>query len=148
MRVPFGTGDFPERGLMTLPERFLDAMRTFDAETMTELLAPDAVIWRNVGNKNRSAQEIIEMLHIERSLIRSSTLEVRQQTTTADGFVVQFVFAGTTAGGADFRIPICIVARIVGDRIAAFDEYSDESSLQPLWQEFLASNQAATEPLA
>ena len=79
------------------------------------------------------------MLRVERALIRSASLEVRHQSTTDDGFLVQFVFAGTTVGGAEFRIPICVVARTVDNYIVRFDEYSDEASLQPLWQEFAAT---------
>jgi ketosteroid isomerase-like protein len=124
--------------MTALVDRFVEALRTFDAETMTELLAPDAVAWRSIGDKDRTVDEVTAMLHVERELIASSTLRVRHQATTPDGFFVQLVLAGTTRGGAAFSIPICIVGHVADGRITAFDEYADEASLQPLWQEFAA----------
>src|SRR5688500_8169830 len=118
--------------MTSLADRFLDALRTFDVEAMTEMLAPDAIAWRNVGNRDRSAEEIIAMLKVERTLIRSSSVQVRYQSTTEDGFLVQFVFEGTTNGGRDFEMPICIVARVADGRISGFDEYADETSIKPL----------------
>jgi len=129
--------------MTSLSDRFMDALRTFDAAAMTDALAPDAVAWRNIGTRERSAQDVIDMLRVERALVRSSTLEVRHQSATDDGFVVQFVFAGTTRGGADFELSICIVAHVADGRITAFEEYADETSLQPLMQEFLASAQSS-----
>jgi ketosteroid isomerase-like protein len=130
--------------MTSLVDRFVEALRTFDVEAMTELLAPDAVAWRNIGNKDRTVDEVTGMLHVERELIPTSTVRVRQQATTPDGFVVQFVFAGTTRGGADFSVPICIVGHVTGERITAFEEYADETSLQPLWQEFAAMQAASS----
>lgn len=125
--------------MTSLSDRFLHALRTFDADAMTQLLASDAIAWLNVGNRERSVEEIIATLRLERELVRSSTLRMRHQTSTEDGFVVQFAFEGTTRGGADFHIPICIVAHVVDGRIASFDEYTDDASIRPLREEFLAT---------
>jgi ketosteroid isomerase-like protein len=130
--------------MTSLSDQLLEAMRSLDADALTDLLAPDAVVWRNVGTRDRTAQDVIDMLRVERELIRSSTLRVRHQSATDDGFVVQFVLAGTTKGGADFELSICIVAHVADGRIVAFEEYADETSLQPLMQEFLASAQESS----
>lgn len=127
--------------MTSLSDRFLHALRTFDADVLTQVLAPDAIGWRNLGNRERSAEEIVESIRLERTLVRSSTIHVRHQASTEDGFVVQFVFEGTTRGGADFHIPICIVAHVVDGRIGSFDEYTDEASVRPLHEEFLATTQ-------
>jgi ketosteroid isomerase-like protein len=125
--------------MTSMSDRFVQALRALDGDAMTQLLAPDAMGWRNLGDRTRTAQEIIATLGLERTLVRESTLDVRHESSTLDGFVVQLVFAGTTHGGADFRIPICIVARVADGRISHFDEYADEASVQPLQQELLRS---------
>jgi ketosteroid isomerase-like protein len=124
--------------MTSLVDRFLAALETFDAEAMTALLSPDAVAWRSIGDKDRTVDEVVGMLHVEQQLIAHATVRVRHQSPTEDGFVVQLVFAGTTRGGAEFSVPICIVAHVADQRITAFEEYADEAGLQPLWQEFAA----------
>jgi ketosteroid isomerase-like protein len=127
-----------------LADRFVEALRTFDADLMSELLAPDAVAWRSIGDKDRTAEEVIGLLHVERQLIASATIEVRHHSPTEDGFVVQLLFGGTTRGGAEFSVPICIVAHVAGERVTAFEEYADEASLRPLWDEFAATQAASS----
>lgn len=121
-----------------LLDRFLYALSSFDAEILGTVLASDAVAWRNVGDRTRSGAEVIATMAVERALVRSSTIRVRHKSGTEDGFVVQFVFEGITSGGLAFSLPICIVARVADGRVRSFDEYTDEASLQPLRQEFLA----------
>jgi len=125
--------------MTSVPERFVNALRTFDADAVAELLAPDGTRWLNVGDSTRTAAEVVEITRLESTLVGSSTLDVRHLASTEDGFVLQLVFAGTTRSGADFSIPICIVARVVDGRISHYDEYADETSLAPLREEFFAS---------
>jgi limonene-1,2-epoxide hydrolase len=120
-------------------DRFLAALRTFDAEALAGLLAPDATRWLNVGESTRTAEEVVAITRVERTLIESWHLDVRHQAATDDGFVVQFVFTGTTPSGLAFRIPICIVAQVGAGRITHYDEYADGASLVPLQQELAAS---------
>lgn len=130
--------------MTSLADRFVSALRTFDAEAMTQLLASDAVGWLNVGNRSRSVEEFTALLRLERALVPSAALHVLHQTNTEDGFVVQFVLDGTTRGGAHLHIRICIVAEVVDGRIGHFDEYTDEASTGPLREEFLASAPASS----
>jgi ketosteroid isomerase-like protein len=125
--------------MSSVPDRLVEALRTFDVDALSELLAPDGTRWLNVGDSTRTAAEVLEITRVERTLVASATLEVRQQSATEDGFVLQLVFAGTTRGGAEFRMPICLVARVADGRITHYDEYADESSLAPLREEFFAS---------
>ena len=124
----------------SLADRFVLALSTFDADTLARILASDAVAWRNVGDRTRSADEIVASVALERELIRSASVHVRHQSGTEDGFVVQFVFEGITRGGLDFSLPICIVAHVVDDRISRFEEYTDGACMEPLRQELLAHN--------
>jgi ketosteroid isomerase-like protein len=122
-----------------IADRFVQALRDLDGAAMAEVLSADATTWRNLGDRTRTAQDLIATLDLERELVRSSSLEVRHQASTDDGFVVQLVFAGTTRGGADFRIPICVVARVAEGRVSHFDEYADQASVDPLQEELLRS---------
>ena len=126
--------------MSALTDRFVDSLRTFDTEALAELLAPDATRWVNVGNSTRTRAEVLEITRVERSLVVSSAVEVRQVSDTQYGFVLQVVVAGTTRGGAAFRIPLCLVARVCDGRITHYDEYADEASLAPLRDEFLATS--------
>ena len=128
----------------SVAEQLLHALSTFDAQALASVLPADAVAWRNVGDRTRTGAEVAATLTLERALIRSATIDVHHQSCTEDGFVVQFVFAGTTTGGRDFAVPICLVARVTAGRITRFDEYTDETSLQPLRAELLAHAPAGT----
>jgi limonene-1,2-epoxide hydrolase len=123
----------------SVADRFIAALRTFDADALATLLHPDATRWLNVGSSTRTADEVVAITRLERTLVASWTLDVRQLATTDEGFVVQFVFAGTTRSGLEFHIPLCVVARVVGGRISHYDEYADETSLAPLREELVAS---------
>lgn len=125
--------------MSALADRFVEALRTFDADVLGALLTPDATRWLNVGSSTRTAAEVVAITRVERALVRSWTLEVRHLATTEDGFVAQFAFAGTTRGGWEFHIPICVVARVVDGHISHYDEYTDETSLAPLREELASS---------
>lgn len=129
----------PTEGARSVAGRFLDALRAFDADALATLLHADATRWLNVGSSTRTADEVVAITRLERTLVASWTLDVQQLADTEDGFVAQLVFAGTTRSGREFHIPICVVARVVDGSISHYDEYTDETSLAPLREELATS---------
>ena len=117
----------------------MQALAGYDAETLGDLLAPDATRWLNLTEEETSRDDLLDLMRLEREHVRSSQFTERSRATTERGFVLQFDCDGVTAGGASFHIPVCLVVEVADGVIVRMDEYANISHVKPLLRELLAS---------
>lgn len=120
-----------------LPDRFLEALGRYDVDGLADVLDDGCVRWLNLGGQEQRREELLALLALERDVVLEPSFEVRHRVATDEGFVVQLTASGTTRGGVDFRIPVCLVVTVTGDRISRIDEYASSHQVAPLLQEVL-----------
>jgi ketosteroid isomerase-like protein len=115
-----------------LAAEFVEALAVTDATTLRGLLSPDARFWVNIGPASFSVDERLALLEHERSHLRALAFEDVRTLPTSSGFVVQATTVMRTVGGADLRVPVCLVATTDDGVIVRVDEYADSAPATPL----------------
>jgi ketosteroid isomerase-like protein len=105
-------------------ERLTAAILARDAAGMRGCIAPDAVIWTNIGPEQdrETFVAICDALVAAISDVRYANL---RRADTATGFVQQHELTGTSPAGARFTVKACVVATVEDGRIVRFEEYID-----------------------
>jgi ketosteroid isomerase-like protein len=100
---------------------------TGEPASITEHLAPGAVVWHNHDRIDVDAIDNMASVAVLGELVDDLSVEHRLLASTPDGFVLQFVTLGTVrSNGKPFEMHNCIVVTRGDDgRITRIDEYVD-----------------------
>jgi ketosteroid isomerase-like protein len=98
-----------------------------DLEALRGLCAPDAQIWHNTDQADKSVDETIQYLKgLVGATSRRWFSDVRVTPTPA-GFVHQHYTNAVFPNGQEIRVATCVVITLEGDRIKRLEEYFDPS---------------------
>lgn len=125
------------KAALVLAERFFTAIEQCDIPLLRELYSENAVIWHNYDSLDsrftrpagQSVTDNLALLQALPQLILGMKYQVWHQEVTETGFIRQHIVTGKTSDGADVRLPVCVVGRIVDGRIDSFFEYLDAGQL-------------------
>ncbi|MGW0180290.1 nuclear transport factor 2 family protein [Nocardia sp. NPDC003345] len=115
-----------------LADRFFAAVGAGDTATLTELYAPDALIWHNDKNAEETVTENLRVLRWLSRTVENLRYEEIRRHRLADGFAQQHVLRGNLPGHGPLEVPACLFVRVADGRIARIDEYVDSAATRPL----------------
>ncbi len=117
-----------------LAAAFGTLLETGDPASITDHLAPGAIVWHNYDRKDVDAIENMAAIATLAQLVADLRVEQRFLSSTDDGFVLQFVTLGTVrASGSPFEMHNCIVVTVdVDGRITRIEEYVDPTTAAQL----------------
>ena len=110
-----------------LCNRFFDAYEGRRVDELTEIYAPDCVIWHNVFGRETSGAENLAALPQSYAGQRRRSYDDRAIDTFPGGFVIRYTLAGVQHGGHRGALWICIVGLCKDGKITRIDEYMDSS---------------------
>ncbi|MFC9549289.1 nuclear transport factor 2 family protein [Rhodococcus sp. NPDC056960] len=115
-----------------LADRFFAAVSRGDEATLTELYAPDALIWHNDDGQEQTVTENLRVLRwLSRTLDDMRYEDIRRHRLP-DGFAQQHVLRATLPGHGPLEVPASLFVRVVDERISRIDEYVDSAATRPL----------------
>jgi ketosteroid isomerase-like protein len=116
---------------LELAERYVAATEAGDIEALRRLYAPDAVIWHNFDDLEKTVDEHMAMMGwVVENITGFRYDEIRRQRTDT-GFVQQHRARGTLRDGSAFDLATCAVFEISGGRISRLDDYLDSAGQPP-----------------
>ena len=118
--------------LSPLAERLIEAFSRYDAAALDPLLAPDAVHWVNITQREQGRAEVLKQIGAEGRYIARADFELRHHSATADGFVLQLVVSGNATSGESFTVPVCLVVRVESEQVVRIDEYASVDHALPI----------------
>lgn len=121
-----------EAAMLDFARRFFTAATNGDLETLRRMYAPEAAIWHAHDQAEQNVDQNLAVLGWIKANVRDFHYEDVRCQATATGFVEQHTTCGRGPSGAEFRIPACIVVRVVEGRITRLDEYLDSGQLSAL----------------
>jgi limonene-1,2-epoxide hydrolase len=127
---------------LRLAGALLDALAGYDADAVARLVDPAVVHWNNLTQREQGLDGLLGTLRAEREVVAAAEMALRHRVATAEGFVLELAVEGTTRRGAAFRIPVCLVVRVEGDRIVRIDEYADSAAARPIVRELSGAGPA------
>jgi ketosteroid isomerase-like protein len=121
-----------------LIDAFLEAMTTYDTDTLRSLCSPDLRHWLSVSGEEQGLDHVLATIAKEREVVDDATFVVRRRVETVEGVVLMLTVDGRTRGGAAFHIPVCLVIGVDHDKIVRLDEYANLDGAQELIREMFA----------
>ena len=94
-----------------------------DYDGLRGLYTPDACIWHNIDDKEKTVEESLAFLE---GLLRHTSkrwFEDVRLTLTPTGYVDQHYVRAILTTGEEMQIPICMVVTLEGERIKRLDDY-------------------------
>jgi ketosteroid isomerase-like protein len=111
-----------------LAQDFFDAVCRADKKFLENTYAPDAVVWHNTDQTEKSATASIETIQWLIDNISNFRYENARTMPTPSGFVRLHVCRGThKSTGRELRVPVACIADVKNGRITRFEEYFDSS---------------------
>jgi ketosteroid isomerase-like protein len=113
-----------------LARRFVEHFNngTWDAA----MYAPGATVWHNTDEVDELASSRVEFRKGLQRLVGGLRFDDVRIRAWDDGFAAQYVVRGTLPGGAELRIPACLIGTTKDGRIARLQEYVDSAHAAPL----------------
>lgn len=105
---------------------FLEGRRAAD-----DVYAEGVVTWHNTTEKESVIQATPSRTRANEGGAQLHVVDARVEVFDG-GWVFQGTTVGTNEHGGAVRIPVCLVARIEGGRIARFEEYADSRAFETL----------------
>lgn len=117
---------------LELCEQFFAAITRGDIDAVAGFYAPNAVIWHNNDGIEMTPEQNLRALRWITKNMQDFRYEDVRRFDTGSGFVQQHTTCGTTASGAAFSIPACVIVQVVDGRITRLDEYLDSAQTAAL----------------
>jgi ketosteroid isomerase-like protein len=115
-----------------IAEQFVEALRAFDVDAMSQLLAPSFRRWINFTQQEEPATAFLGSLTTEKAILESFTVTCRRTATTESGFVLELTMTGRTKLGDDVTVPTCLIVDVADGAITRIAEYADTRQVKPL----------------
>jgi ketosteroid isomerase-like protein len=123
--------DHSEIGLIAA-NRFFDGLLAGDLSELEAACAPDAVLWINLTDRERSLTASLPGFAGLRSKVPDLRMEAVRRRGVPGGFVEQHVLVGTMPDGATLRVVGCFLGTVEDGRITRLEEYVDGSQAAAL----------------
>jgi ketosteroid isomerase-like protein len=124
--------DDTEADIEALAARFFAAIQAGDIDAISEIYAPDAVIWHNTDQVEQSVEQNLVVLRWVTEHVKGWHYEDVRRTCFPGGFVQQHMGKGTAPSGLPVAMPACIVATVRDGRVTRIDEYIDSAGVAAL----------------
>ena len=115
-----------------LATRFFAAIEAGDIDAISQIYAPDAVIWHNTDQMEQSVEQNLVVLRWVHEHVKGWHYEDVRRSCFPGGFVQQHMGKGTARSGLSVAMPACIVARVRDGRVTRIDEYIDSAGVAAL----------------
>jgi len=112
--------------------RFFAAIEAGDIEAISQIYAPDALIWHNTDQVEQSVEQNLVVLRWVHAHVKGWHYEDVRRTCFPGGFVQQHMGKGTAPSGLPVTMPACIVAKVSDGRVTRIDEYIDSVGVAAL----------------
>lgn len=107
-------------------DRFFAAIEGKSPNVVADLYADDVEVWHNFTNACQNKATNVQTLTAMCESVPKVRYEVSERLRLDDGRVLQrHVLCATVPGGAEIRIPACILIQVRNGKIARIDEYLD-----------------------
>ncbi|MFE4758871.1 nuclear transport factor 2 family protein [Streptomyces mirabilis] len=103
-----------------------------DLSGLRELYRPDAVVWHNVDDTEKSVDTSLEMMQGMLSVTTKRWYEEVRLTPTHEGFVQQHYTCAELVDGRSMRVPTCMVITLDGERVTRLEEYFESGAATPM----------------
>lgn len=108
--------------------RFFKAIEAGDTDGVRSIYAPDAVIWHNTDDIEKTREENIATLTWAIENVENLHYEDVRRHRIDGGFVQQHTCLGIQkANGKEMRLPAVVVCQVKDGRITRLDEYFDST---------------------
>jgi ketosteroid isomerase-like protein len=106
--------------------RFFAAIESRDLAAVAEVYAPDAVIWHNIDDTEKTREDSVATIAWALENIENLRYEEIRFQPLEKGFLQQHVCRGIEKStGRKIELPTAVVCEVRGDRIARLEEYFD-----------------------
>lgn len=106
--------------------RFFGAIEKGDVDTVRDVYAPDAVIWHNTDDIEKTREENLDTLRWAIGNVENLRYENVRRYHIDGGFVQQHTCRGRErASGKEMILPAVVVCQVKGSHITRLDEYFD-----------------------
>ena len=113
---------------LDLARDFFDAVCRADTAFLKKAYAPDAVIWHNTDQTEKSAEASIATIEWLVENISNFRYENIRAMPTPTGFVRLHICRGThKSTGRELCVPVACIGEVKNGRITRFEEYFDGS---------------------
>lgn len=119
--------------VLALVERWRAVAREGELEEYAALYTPDAVVWKNFDNRERSVERAFREARWEQGVLTDVSEEDLRIQVTDRGFVIQATMRATVRSGGELVLPTCVVVSLEGELIARVDEYVDSATAAALF---------------
>jgi len=103
-----------------------------DLDALRALYAPDARIWHNTDDKDKTVEESLAFLDGLLSVTTKRWYADVRLTPTPSGYVDQHYMCAVMTTGEEVRVPICMVVTLEGERVKRIEEYIETEASGPV----------------
>jgi ketosteroid isomerase-like protein len=116
------------RDVFDVATRFFNAIEAGDVDEVRAVYAPDAIIWHNTDNIEKTREENLATLTWAIENVERLRYENVRRYRIDGGFVQQHVCRGhQRKNGKEMILPAVVVCQVKGDNITRLDEYFDST---------------------
>lgn len=117
---------------VTVVERFFTALEAGDTDTLTDIYAPDALIWHNDDGGEQGVEDNLRVLRGLHSVVSGLQYEIVRRYAVEDGVFQQHVLRGTLPDGSAVAMPAAMRLVIADGRVTRIEEYLDSAQAAPI----------------
>ena len=104
-------------------EKFARLVAERDLDGLRELYTPDARIWHNSDDTEKSVDESLQFFGGFLTITNKVWYSDIRVTPTPSGYLDQHYLCANLTTGADVRLPMCMVVTLEGERVKRLEEY-------------------------
>jgi ketosteroid isomerase-like protein len=121
-----------DRVVKSVADKFARFVAGGDLDALRSLYTPDARIWHNTDDKEKTVEESLEFLDGLLSVTSKRWYADVRLTPTPSGYVDQHYVCAVMTTGEEVRVPICMVVTLEGERVKRVDEYIETGASGPV----------------
>lgn len=118
-------------GTILIAQALFTALAAQDDDGIRRLCAPGMIVRQN-GGPTMGLDALIAFNHAAHAVARDLTYRNPVRLATAHGFVEEHDVCGTLPDGSALKLPVCVVADVVGGRVTSVREYFDSAAATAL----------------
>jgi ketosteroid isomerase-like protein len=103
-----------------------------DLDGLRALYMPDARIWHNTDDREKTVEESLAFLDGLLSVTSRRWYADVRLTPTPIGYIDQHYMCAMLTTGEEVRVPICMVVTLDGERVKRLEEYIESEASGPV----------------
>jgi ketosteroid isomerase-like protein len=103
-----------------------------DLDGLRALYTPDARIWHNTDDKDKTVEESLAFLDGLLGVTSRRWYADVRLTPTTIGYIDQHYMCAVLTTGEEVRVPICMVVTLEGKRVKRLEEYIESEASGPV----------------